>query len=168
MDHLTTPWSLDVGRLVARWCQGPWRPTQLKTGLQRRACLCAPGHRPMWHCTPTHGSWLHQAEWFLGVRHRRLWARGSFGSAKEGAGRVEPCWHDYTARHAHPYRWTSTGELFVRDTPLSRTRRQQRHGRACGSQRPKQWARLCYPPRPYGRRAASLVMNVRNALLGDC
>jgi transposase len=154
MDNLNTHWSLDVCRLVARWCQVPFRPKQLKTGSQRRALLCDPGHRHVFHFTPTHGSWLNQAELFFGVLHRRFLARGSFGSAKEFALRLEQFLHDYNARHAHPYRWTYTGEPLVRDTPFSRTRRQQRHGRACFSPRPKPCERLLYPPRLYCRRAA--------------
>ena len=61
---------------------------------------------------------------------------------------------DYNARHAHPYRWTYTGEPLVRDTPFSRTRRQQRQGRACFSPRPKRFEQLFYSPRPYRRQAA--------------
>jgi hypothetical protein len=51
--------------------------------------------------------------------------------------------------YAHPYRWTYTGEPLIRDTPFSRTRRQQRHGRACFRPRPKRFERLFYSPRPY-------------------
>jgi hypothetical protein len=69
--------------------------------------------------------------------------------------------------YAHPYRWTYTGEPLIRDTPFSRTRRQQRHGRACFRPRPKRFERLFYSPRPYRRQAALLVMDLRNALL-DC
>jgi transposase len=154
MDNLNTHWSLDVCRLVARWCQVSFTPKQLKTGSQRRAFLCDPGHRHVFHFTPKHGSWLNQAELFFGVLHRRFLARGSFGSAKEFAVRLEQFLQDYNARHAHPYRWTYTGEPLVRDTPFSRTRRQQHHGRACFSPRPKRFERLFYPPRPYCRRAA--------------
>jgi transposase len=154
MDNLNTHWSLDVCRLVARWCQVPFAPKQLKTGPQRRAFLCNPSHRHVFHFTPKHGSWLNQAELFFGVLHRRFLARGSFCSAKEFAVRLEQFLQDYNARHAHPYRWTYTGEPLVRDTPFSRTRRQQRHGQACFSPRPKQFERLFYPPRPYCRRAA--------------
>jgi transposase len=154
LDNLNTHWSLDVCRLVASWCQVPFAPKQLKTGTQRRAFLCDPSHRHVLHFTPKHGSWLNQAELFFGVLHRRFLARGSFGSVKEFTVRLAQFLQEYNARHAHPYRWTYTGEPLVRDTPFSRTRRQQRHGRACFSPRPKRFERLFYPPRPYCRRAA--------------
>ena len=32
----------------------------------------------------------------------------------------------YNTHHAHPYRWTYTGQPLVRATPFSQTRRQQR------------------------------------------
>jgi transposase len=154
MDNLHTHWRLDVCRLVASWCQVPFVPKKLKTGTQRRAFLCDSSHRHVVHFTPKHGSWLNQAAWFFGVLHRRFLARGSFGSVKECAVRLAQFLQDDNARHAHPYRWTYTGEPFVRDTPFSRTRRQQRHGRAGFSPRPKRFERLFYPPRPYCRQAA--------------
>ena len=83
MDNLNTHWSLDVCRLVARWCKVPFEPHKLKTGPQRRAFLTDPSHRHVFHFTPKHGSWLNQAELFFGVLHRRFLARGSFTSAKD-------------------------------------------------------------------------------------
>jgi transposase len=154
LDNLNTHWSLDVCRLVARWCKVPFEPHQLKTGPQRRAFLTDPSHRHVFHFTPKHGSWLNQAELFFGVLHRRFLARGSFPSAKDFTRRLERFLKDYNARHAHPYRWTYTGEPLVRDTPFSRTRRQQRQGRACFSLRPKRFERLFYAPRLYRRQAA--------------
>jgi len=154
MDNLNTHWSLDVCRLVARWCKGPFEPEKLKTGVQRRAFLRNPRHRHVFHFTPKHGSWLNQAELFFRVLHRRFLARGSFTSAKDFERRLERFLKDYNIRHAHPYRWTYTGEPLVRDTPFSRTRRQQRQGRACFSPRPKPFERLLYAPRPYRRQAA--------------
>ena len=154
MDNLNTHWSLDVCRLVAQWCQVPFDPKKLKTGAQRRVFLCDPSHGHVFHFTPKHGAWLNQAELFFGVLHRRFLARGSFRSMAEFEARLERFLQDYNTRHAHPYRWTYTGEPLVRDTPFSRTRRQQRRGRACFSPRPKRFERLLYAPRPYHRRAA--------------
>ncbi len=154
LDNLHTSWSLAVCRLVARWCKGPFEPKKLKKGAQRRAFLGDPRHRHVFHCTPKHGSWLNQAELFFRGVHRRFLARGSFPSAKDFDRRLERFLNDYHIRHAHPYRWTYTGEPLVRDTPLSRTRRQQRQGRACFSPRPKPFERRLYAPRPSRRHAA--------------
>lgn len=154
MDNLNTHWSLDVCRLVARWSGVPFEPHKLTKGPQRRAFLSDPSHRHVFRFTPKHGSWLNQAELFFGVLHRRFVARGSFPSAKDFARRLERFLQDYNARHAHPYRWTYTGEPLVRDTPFSRTRRQQCQGRACFSPRLKRFERLLYSPRPYRRQAA--------------
>ncbi len=152
MDNLNTHWSLDVCRLVARWCRVPFEPQKLKKGPQRRAFLRDPSHRHVFHFTPKHGSWLNQAELFFGVLHRRFLAHGSLSSQRNFARRFERFLTEYNARHAHPYRWTYTGEPLVRDTPFSRTRRQQCQGRACFSPRPKRFERLFYAPRPYRRK----------------
>src|SRR5713101_592231 len=142
MDNLNTHWSLDVCRLVARWCKVPFEPHTLKKGPQRRAFLSDPSHRHVFHFTPKHGSWLNQAELFFGVLQRRFLARGSFPSGAEFDARLQRFLEDYNTRYAHPYRWTYTGEPLVRDTPFSRTRCQQCHGRAYFSPRPKRFERL--------------------------
>ena len=155
MDNLNTHWSLAVCRLVARWCRVPFEPNQLQSGVQRRAFLSDPSHRHVFHFTPKHGSWLNQAELFFGVLQRRFLARGSFTSLRDFERRLERFLTEYNARHAHPYRWTYTGEPLVRDTPFSRTRRQQRQGRAWFSPRPKRFERLLYALRPYHRQEAA-------------
>ena len=154
MDNLNTHWSLDVCRLVARWSKVPFESDKLKKGVQRRAFLSDPGHRHVFHFTPKHGSWLNQAELFFGTLQRRFLARGSFRSIKDFERQLERFLHDYNTRHAHPYRWTYTGEPLVRDIPFSRTRRQQRQGRAWMSPRPKRFERLLESPRPYQRQSA--------------
>src|SRR6266568_9446678 len=73
--------------------------------------------------------------------------------------------------HAHPYRWTYTGQPLVRATPFSQTRRQQRQGRAWFSPRPQCFERVFYPPRPYKRAATQLAMYLapsgRTLLISD-
>ena len=51
LDNLNTHWSLDVCRLVARWCKVPFEPQKLKKGPQRRAFLSDPSHRHVFHFT---------------------------------------------------------------------------------------------------------------------
>jgi hypothetical protein len=110
LDNFNTHWSLDVCRVVAHWCQVSCEPHKLKKGRQRRAFVSDPSHRHGFHCTPKHGSWLKQAELFFGVLQRRFLARGSLPSAKDFARRLERFVKTYHTYHAHPYRWTSTGE----------------------------------------------------------
>jgi hypothetical protein len=154
VDNLNTHWSLDVCRLVAQWCQVPFMPKDLRRGVQRRAFLSDASHRHVFHFTPKHGSWLNQVELWFSVLARRFLKRGDFDSAND----FETCLCDYlevyNTHHAHPYRWTYTGQPLVRATPFSQTRRQQRQGRAWFSARPKPFERALYPPRPYKRAAA--------------
>jgi len=160
VDNLHTHWSREVCRLVAPWCAIPFTPKALHHGAQRRAFLCDPTPMPVFHFTPKHGSWLHQVEWWLSVLARRFLQRGDFCSADDFAARLCDYLEVYNTHHAHPYRWTSTGQPLVRATPFSQTRRQQRQGRAWFSPRPKPFERACYPPRPYKRSPASLVANL--------
>ena len=154
VENLTTHWSLDVCRLVAQWCGVPGVAKALRRGAQRRAFLSDPTHKHVCHFTPNHGSWLNQVELWLSVLARRFLKRGDFNSAQDFATRLEDYLEVYNTHHAHPYRWTYTGQPLVRATPFSQTRRQQRHGRAWFSARPKRFERAFYPPRRYKRAAA--------------
>ena len=154
VDHLHTHWSLDVCRLVAQWCGVPFVAKALRRGAQRRAFLSDLTHKHVFHFPPKHGSWLNQVELWLSVLARRFLKRGDFDSVHDFATRLSDYLEIYNTHHAHPYRWTSTGQPLVRATPFSQTRRQQRHGRAWLSARPKRFERALYPPRPYKRAAA--------------
>ena len=154
VDNLNTHWSLEVCRLVAQWCQGPFVAKDLSHGTQRRAFLSDPTHQHVFHFTPKHGSWLNQVELWFSVWARRFLKRGDFNSAHDFETRLSDYLEVYNTHQAHPYRWTYTGQPLVRATPFSQTRRQQRHGRAWFSPRPKRFERALYPPRPYKRSAA--------------
>ena len=160
VDNLNTHWSLDVCCQVAQWCNLPLVKRELKTGRQRRAFLSDRSHKHVFHFTPLHGSWLNQVELFFSVLARRLLRRGDFASAAEFEQRLTRWLEDYNTRHAHPYRWTYTGEPLVRATPFSQTRRQQQHGRANFGTRPPLFERLLFPPRPYKRKKPSLAANL--------
>jgi len=160
VDNLNTHWSLDVCRLVAAWCDLPFAPKALERGVQRRAFLSDPTHKHVFHFTPKHGSWLNQVELWFSVLARRFLKRGDYDSAHDFDTRLSDYLEVYNTHHAHPYRWTYTGQPLVRATPFSQTRRQQRQGRAWFSPRPKPFERACYPSRPYKRPPASLVANL--------
>ena len=154
VDNLNTHWSLDVCRQVAAWCNVPLEVKNLQRGVQRRAFLSDPTHKHVLHFTPKHGSWLNQVELWFSVLARRFLKRGDFDSAQDFETRLCDYLEIYNTHHAHPYRWTYTGQPLVRATPFSQTRRQQHQGRAWFSSRPKRFERALYPPRPYKRAAA--------------
>ena len=149
LDNLNTHWSLEVCELVAGLSDVAFEPKQLKTGVQRRAFLTDPSHKHVFHFTPKHGSWLNQVELWFSILSRRFLQRGDFCSPEAFENLLRRFLDDYNACHAHPFRWTYTGQPLVRGTPFSATRRQQKHGRAWFSPRPQLFERLLYTPRPY-------------------
>jgi hypothetical protein len=158
VDNLNTHWSLDVCRWVAERSSISFIPADLETGQQRRAFLRNPEHKHVFHFTPVHGSWLNQVELFFSVLARRFLKRGDFASAADFEKRIRVWLETYNEVHAHPYRWTYTGEPLVRATPFSQTRRQLRKRRAwLGNNNLPLWQRHFYPPRPYIRRKVNLL-----------
>ncbi len=160
LDNLNTHWSLEVCEYVAALSDLPFEPEKLRTGQQRRAFLTDPTHKHVFHFTPKHGSWLNQVELWFSVLARRFLKRGDFSGPEDFERRLLRFLEEYNARHAHPYRWTYTGQPLMRGTPFSQTRRQQRQGRAWVAGRPQTWERYLYPPRPYKRAAARLAANL--------
>jgi transposase len=160
VDNLNTHWSLEVCQWVAKQSGIPIVGSALRTGPQRRKFLSDPSHKHVFHFTPIHGSWLNQVELFFSVLSRRFLKRGDFASAAEFEERIQTWLTTYNRDHAHPYRWTYTGEPLVRATPFSQTRRQQRRGRAGFGSRPPFWERSLYPPRSYHRKILPLAANL--------
>jgi DDE superfamily endonuclease len=155
VDNLNTHWSREACTVMAALNGLAFEPRQLSTGVERRAFLTDPQHRYRFVFTPIHGSWLNQVELWFSVLARRFLGRGEFASAAEFEQRLALYMEAYNAREKHPYRWTYTGQPLVRGTPFSRTRRQQRQGRAWFGTRRQQFDRALYSPRPYKRRATS-------------
>jgi transposase len=160
VDNLNTHWSLEVCRWVAERSELRLDAKALRTGRQRRAFLSDPSHQHVFHFTPLHGSWLNQVELFFSVLSRRFLKRGDFRGAAAFEERLQTWLESYNHHHAHPYRWTYTGEPLVRATPFSQTRRQQTRGRAGLGIRPPLWERRLYPPRPYRRKIEPLAANL--------
>jgi hypothetical protein len=154
VDNLNTHWSMEVCEWIAAFSDVSFNPWELRTGRQRRAFLSDPTHKHVFHFTPKHGSWLNQVELWFSVLSRRFLRRGDFASVAEFEYRLQAFLEEYNWRHAHPYRWTYTGQPLVRGTPFAASRRQQQQGRAWVNCRRSCWQRFLYPPRPYKRRAA--------------
>ena len=102
-------------------------------------------HTHVFHFTPIHGSWLNQVELWFSVLARRYLKRGDFCSPEDFETRLLDYLDVYNTHHAHPYRWTYTGQPLVRATPFSQTRRQQRQGRAWFSPRPSTFCPCLVP-----------------------
>lgn len=160
VDNLHTHWRVDVCRLVAAGWDLPFAPKALERGAQRRAFLRDPPPKHVLHLTPKPGSGLHHVELGFSVLARRFLQRGDDDAAHDFDTRLTDYLEVYHTHHAPPYRWTYTGQPWVRATPFSQTRRQQRQGRAGFSPRPKPFERACSPPRPYTRSPTSLVANL--------
>jgi hypothetical protein len=109
-DKLNTHGSLAVCRLGAQGCPGPCVAKARHRGGPRRAFRRDPTPKPVVHLTPKHGAWLNQGEWWLSVLARRCLQRGDVDSAQNFETRLSDSLEVYNTHHAHPYRWTDTGQ----------------------------------------------------------
>lgn len=159
VDNLNTHWSREVRQWVAPRSGIAFNARALQTGQERRMFPSDPSHKHVFHFTPIHGSWPNQVELFFSVLSRRLLKRGDFTNTESFEERIQAWLTTYNRGHAHPYRWTYTGEPLVRATPFSQTRQQQRRGRAGFATRPSLWVRKLCPPRPCQRKVAPLAAN---------
>lgn len=109
MDQLSTHWSHDVCRVVAEMSGIDYDPKRHPTGADRKAFLCDPNKRVVFHFTPVRASWLDQIEIWFSVLSRKVLARGSFASLDELRAAIIAFADHYNRFLARPYRWTYTG-----------------------------------------------------------
>jgi putative transposase len=62
---------------------------------------------------PFHASWLNQIELWFNTLQRRCLRFGDFSSADDLAAKILAFIDTYNGLHAHPYRWTYTGEALA-------------------------------------------------------
>jgi DDE superfamily endonuclease len=60
--------------------------------------------------TPTHASWLNQAELLVGAFGSHYLRRGSWKSREEFIAHVLACAPEYNERYGHPFEWTWTNQ----------------------------------------------------------
>jgi putative transposase len=70
--------------------------------------------RPRWHLhfIPTYSSWLNQVERFFGLITEKAIRRGSFGSVKELAAKIDHFVTQYN-KHCKPFVWTTTADSIL-------------------------------------------------------
>jgi putative transposase len=79
-------------------------------GTHIDAWLVAHPGRLVIYYLPFHASWLNQIELWFNTLQRRCLRLGDFLSADDLAAKVLAFIDTYNRHHAHPYRWTYTGE----------------------------------------------------------
>jgi hypothetical protein len=60
--------------------------------------------------TPTHASWLNQAELLNGAFELRYMKRGSWSSREKFIDHIHDSWPEYNQFYAHPFNWTWTNQ----------------------------------------------------------
>jgi transposase len=74
--------------------------------------ICHPG-RVAFHFLPFHASWLNQIEIWFNTLQRRCLRRGDFRSTDALEAVIADFIATYNRLHAHPYRWTYSGDPLV-------------------------------------------------------
>ncbi len=69
--------------------------------------------RVVFHFLPFHASWLNQIELWFNTLQRRCLRRGDFPSADALEAVITAFIATYNRLHAHPYRWTYSGDPLI-------------------------------------------------------
>ena len=104
LDQLNTHWSVDLVKVVARFCGLPEpADTAVETGPLRRAWLEDPDKAVVFHFTPKHASWLNPVEIWFSVLARKVLRRGSFRSTTDLEAKVHRFVEYFNHKLARPY-----------------------------------------------------------------